>query len=98
MWNERFTSSVGYSMVDIDNSVGQTADAYERGQYALVNLLYHPVENLMWGGELQWGERQNKTDGAIIDVDGVDKLVESFDDFRVQVSVKYSFSYGLGGK
>jgi len=94
-WNDRFTSSVGYSMVDIDNSAAQTADAFQKGQYALANLLYHPLKDLMWGGELQWGKRQNFRDGGT-DSDG--NLVESFDDFRVQVSVKYSFSYGLGGK
>ena len=94
-WNERFTSSIGYSMVDIDNSAAQTDDAFQRGQYALVNLLYHPIDNLMWGGELQWGDRQNNVDGGT-DLDG--NLVQSFDDYRLQVSVKYSFSYGLGGK
>src|SRR5262249_15105601 len=40
-WNPKFTSSVGYSIVDIDNSGGQTIDAYHQGQYALGNVLYH---------------------------------------------------------
>jgi hypothetical protein len=82
-------------MVDIDNSALQTDDAYQHGDYALVNLLYSPVKNLMWGGELQWGKRKNNVDGG---TDLAGNLVESFDDFRVQVSVKYAFSYGLGGK
>jgi outer membrane DcaP-like protein len=84
-WNERWTSSIGYSMVDIDNSEGQTPDAFHRGQYALVNLLNHSVKNLMWGGELQWGKRENNSDGFDVD------------DLRFQVSVKYNFSYGWGG-
>jgi outer membrane DcaP-like protein len=84
-WNERWTSSIGYSMVDIDNSEGQTPDAFHRGQYALVNLLNHSVKNLMWGGELQWGKRENNSDGFDVA------------DLRFQVSVKYNFSYGWGG-
>lgn len=85
-WNERYTSTFGYSLVDIDNSVGQSPSAFHRGQYALANLLYHPVPNLMWGGELQWGDRENNSDGYTVD------------DLRFQVSAKYNFSYGLGGK
>ena len=93
-WNDRFTSSIGYSMTDTDNSAAQAADAFRRGQYALLNLLYHPVDNLMWGGELQWGKRENNVDGGT-DLDG--NLVESFDDYRFQVSVKYTFSKSFGG-
>jgi len=85
-WNSRYTSSIGYSMVDIDNSDLQAADAFQKGQYALVNLLVHPLDNLMWGGELQWGDRENFSDGF------------SVDDLRFQVSVKYNFSYGWGGQ
>jgi hypothetical protein len=62
-WSERFTSTFGYSMVDFDNSDGQAADAFDKGEYALANLLYHPTPNLMWGGELQWGDRENFQDG-----------------------------------
>jgi hypothetical protein len=85
-WNDRYTSTIGYSMVDIDNSAGQLPSAFKRGQYALANVLVHPVENLMWGGEVQWGDRENFSDGF------------TSDDLRFQVSVKYNFSYGLGGK
>ena len=42
-WNAKFSTSVGYSMIDIDNSELQTASAFKRGQYALGNLLYYPV-------------------------------------------------------
>ena len=41
-WNSKFSSSVGYSMIDIDNSELQTASAFKRGQYALGNVLYLP--------------------------------------------------------
>jgi hypothetical protein len=85
-WNDKWTSSFGYSMVDIDNSDGQEASAFKKGQYALGNLLHHPTPNFFLGGELQWGKRENNSDGW------------SADDVRVQFSAKYSFSYGLGGQ
>jgi hypothetical protein len=84
-WNSKFTSSIGYSMVDIENSDGQLATAFNRGRYALANLLYHPTENLMWGGELQWGDRKNFEDDF------------TSHDTRVQISVKYNFAHTLGG-
>ena len=79
-WNKRFSTSVGYSMVNIQNSNGQTADAYHRGHYGLANLLYYPVDNVMMGGEFQWGRRENYLDGF------------KSDDFRIQFSFKYNFS------
>jgi hypothetical protein len=85
-WSERYTSSIGYSLIDIDNSAAQAPSAFATGQYALANLLVHPVPNLMWGGELQWGERENNSDGFTVD------------DYRFQVSVKYNFSKTFGGE
>lgn len=83
-WNDKWTSTGGYSLVDIDNSNGQSPDAYRRGHYALANLLHYPASNVMVGGELQWARRENFSDGF-----GVN-------DFRVQFSFKYSFSHRLG--
>jgi hypothetical protein len=85
-WNSKWTSTVGYSLVDIDNSNAEAADAYKRGQYALANLLYYPTSNIFLGPEIQWGKRENFRDGF------------SSDDVRIQFSVKYSFKYQLGGK
>jgi hypothetical protein len=96
-WNERYTSTIGYSMIDIDTSDGQAPEAFEKGEYALANLMYYPVKNLMWGGEVQWGKRHNKGDGQAA-VSDPTKTVESFDDLRFQVSVKYNFSHSLGNK
>ena len=62
-WNEKFSSTVGYSRQDIDNTDGQAPDAFKTGQYALGNLLYYPAPNVMMGGELQWGRRENFSDG-----------------------------------
>ncbi len=42
-WSEKFTSSVGYSMVDIDNSDAQAANAFSKGQYAAGNLMDMPL-------------------------------------------------------
>jgi hypothetical protein len=84
-WNEKFSSSIGYSRQDNDNSEGQAPNAFKDGQYAIGNLLYTPVQNLMVGGELQWGRRENFSDGF------------ASDGFKVQFSVKYNFSYKLGG-
>ena len=79
-WNKRWSSSVGYSMMDVDNSNGQAADAYHRGHYASGNLLYYPWENVLMGGEFIWGRRENFLDGF------------KSDDFRIQFSFKYNFS------
>lgn len=50
-WSKKWSTSVGYSMMDVDNSNGQAADAYRRGHYASGNLLYYPWENVLMGGE-----------------------------------------------
>ena len=84
-WNEKFSTSVGYSLQDIDNSAGQAPNAFRTGHYALGNLLYYPVPNTMIGGEFQWGRRENFSDGF-----------ES-DGYKVQFSFRYNFSYRLGG-
>lgn len=59
-WNKNFSSSLGYSLINIDNTDGQSATAFKKGQYALANLLYYPVDNMMAGVEYQWIQRDNK--------------------------------------
>jgi hypothetical protein len=85
-WSTKFSTAIGYSRVDIDNSNGQTPDAFRVGQYALANLLWTPVKNVMAGVEGLWGYRRNYSDGF------------STNDWRIQVSVRGSFSWTLGGK
>ena len=46
-------------MLDIDNTNGQSYDAFNMGQYALGNIIYYPVENVMMGAEIQWADREN---------------------------------------
>jgi len=84
-WNDQYSSAFGYSRQDIDNSDGQAPSAFKTGQYALGNLLYSPVPNVMFGGEFQWGRRENFSDG--FHSDGV----------KLQFSFKYNFSYKVGG-
>jgi hypothetical protein len=85
-WNSEWTSTVGYSLVDIDNSDGQSDNAFKKGQYALANLLYYPTPSVFLGPEIQWGKRENFRDGF------------TSDDFRIQFSAKYNFKLSLGGK
>src|ERR1700752_54562 len=79
-WNKRFSSSIGYSMLDVDNSNGQLPNAFRRGHYASTNLLFSPLENALIGGEFIWGRRENFLDGF------------KSDDFRIQFAFKYNFS------
>lgn len=78
-WNDEWSSSIGYSRTQVDNTSFQSADAFQTGQYASVNLLYTPAKNLLMGGEVIWGSREDN-DGA------------EGDDIRLQVTFKYSFS------
>ncbi|HKX45089.1 MAG TPA: DcaP family trimeric outer membrane transporter [Planctomycetota bacterium] len=78
-WNERFSSSIGYSQTQVDNQALQLGNAFHLGQYASANLLYYPADNVLMGVELLWGRREDN-DGA----DG--------DDLRLQFTLKYNFS------
>jgi hypothetical protein len=85
-WNERFTSTAGYSYVGITNSGAQADSAFKRGYYALANVLFHPTSRVFLGPEVQWVRRVNYNDGW------------KADDLRFQFSAKFNFDYGLGGK
>ena len=77
-WSNKWSSSIGYSLTSQDNSAGQTASAYKEGQYASVNLLHYPAKNVLVGGELLWGERENNNGNSATDN-------------RIQFSAKYNF-------
>ena len=81
-WSDQWSSSIGYSYTEVDNTNFQAADTFNKGEYASVNLLHYPGENLMIGGEFLYGRRTNN-DGA----DG--------DDVRFQFTVKYNFGIKL---
>lgn len=81
-WSDRWATSVGYSFNEVDNTSGQTVDAYKMGQYASLNLLFYPTKTVMMGIEGLWGKRENN-----------DNL--NNDDKRIQVSFKYDFGMTL---
>jgi hypothetical protein len=83
-WNARWSTTAGYSLLDIDNTDGQTASTFNKGHYAIANLLCTPVRNVMVGGEVQYGRRDNFSDGF------------SSDDIRIQFSFRYNFLASLG--
>ena len=78
-WNKSFTSSIGYSLINIHNSNLQAASSFHEGQYAVGNVLYNLAPGVMSGVELQWGHRDNFSDGFSSDI------------FKVQFSFKYNF-------
>jgi hypothetical protein len=81
-WSERWSSSIGYSYTEVDNTNFQDPTAFQKGEYASGNLLYYPLDNLMVGGELLWGKRTNNDDAN-------DDVV------RFQFTVKYNFGTKL---
>ncbi|HET7085565.1 MAG TPA: DcaP family trimeric outer membrane transporter [Rhizomicrobium sp.] len=81
-WNDHWTTTGGYSMVQVDNTNLQTASAYRRGEYASINLLYTPLKSVLIGAEFLWGKRK--------DFGG-----PSGNDPRIQLSAKYDFSANL---
>jgi hypothetical protein len=78
-WNEHFTSSVGYSMLNIENSSAQLPSDFHQGHYAVGNLLYHPIPRVTMGGEFQFGRRVNFSDGF------------NANDYRMQFSFKFDW-------
>ena len=93
-WSEKFSTSVGYSFLDMDNTDLQNYDAFNRGQYALINLLYYPVANVMMGAEVQWADRENFNN---LEENGEIQYPENYlkttDIMKVQFSFKYNFSH-----
>ncbi|MFZ3333723.1 MAG: DcaP family trimeric outer membrane transporter [Candidatus Acidiferrales bacterium] len=82
-WSERFSSSIGYSMLNIENSNAMTPDSFHQGHYALANLLYHPLKQVTVGGEFEFGRRVNFADGFNVN------------DYKMQFSFRYDWSKGF---
>jgi hypothetical protein len=77
-WDAKWGSTIGYSVVMLDDEAGQAATDYQSGQYGVLNLRYYPTERVMLGGEVLYGVRE--------DVDG-----STGDDLRLQFSAQYKF-------
>jgi hypothetical protein len=79
-WSDRFSTSIGYSSVDIENAELATPDAFKHGDYAIANIAYYPVPKVMCVAEIQYGKRTNFSDGFTSDI------------LKLQFSFKYNFS------
>jgi DcaP outer membrane protein len=82
-WSERFSSTGGYSLVNIWNSNAQLPSDFHQGSYALGNVLFHPIKAVTMGGEFQFGRRVNFTDGFNVN------------DYKLQFSFRYDWSKGF---
>jgi len=80
-WGEKWSTSLGYSSLRLDNTPLETASDFHRGEYALINLLHYPAKNVMIGGEFQWGHRDNFNDGFEVS------------DRRIQFGFRYNFDF-----
>jgi hypothetical protein len=80
-WGQRWSSSIGWSMVDIENSNGQSLDAFHQSQYAIANIMWTPYQNVMGCIEGQYGRRTNYGDGWSSDI------------WKIQMSFKFNFSH-----
>jgi hypothetical protein len=76
---------VGYGRQAIDNVDGQAPASYHAGSYATATAVLEPAAGVAVATEYQWGRRENASDGW------------SFDDHRVQVSVRFRFSVAVDG-
>ncbi len=80
-WNQQWSTSVGWSLIDLDTSDGQSPTEFKRGQIAQINLLHYPMDHVMLGTEFIWGQRE--------DISG-----NIGSDYRIQFSLKVDFDTG----
>ena len=77
-WSDKWSSTIGFSQHQQNNTDGQTGTAFRRGSYGNVNLLYTPAKNVLTGLEFVYGELEQKSG-------------ESATDYRLQFSTKVTF-------
>jgi hypothetical protein len=93
-WSEKFATAIGYSMLSIDNTDGQRYDAFKMGSYAIGNLIYYPVQDVMMVAELQYGNRENFKDmPESFSQEDRDAYLKTADILKLQFSFKYNFSH-----
>lgn len=78
-WNEKVTSTIGYSTLNTQLASTSDSSSFKTGGYALANVLFHPVPKMLWGVEVQYGSRENFKDDW------------SYNAVKVQLSFKYNF-------
>ena len=76
-WNDTWRSTATYGYVNLDNTDGQTGDAYHETTYASANLIWQIRKQMSIGLEGLYGDKTTK-DGSSGDV------------FRVQLGLVYS--------
>lgn len=79
-WNKKFSGTLGYSFVKINNSNGQAPNAFKMGAYAITNLIYTPYKDVIFEIQLQYLNRKNFNDGW------------TTTDPRIQFSFRFNFS------
>jgi len=77
-WATKWASTIGYSIVSIDNDAAEPGSDYHSGQYGVFNVRYYPAERVMLGAEILYGVREDN-DGS------------HGDDVRLQFSAQYRF-------
>jgi hypothetical protein len=90
-WNQKFSSSIGYSILNNHTTEAQLSTAYKTGQYASVNFLYSPVKNCILGPELQWGMRHNNDFAGDPQFNLPAAKGNSGNDVKLQFSFRYTF-------
>ncbi len=77
-WNNQFSSTFVYSILDVDNLNSQPSDSLDKTNYTSANVVWTPIEHWLFGIEALWGKREDK-DGR----EGTD--------FRTQFTSRVSF-------
>lgn len=81
-WKKTLSTTIGYSYTEVNNRSFQSNDAFKKGEYSSVNLLWRQRKDLLMGAEFLYGSRE-------------DKNGDHGQDTRVQFSVRYSFNAGF---
>lgn len=93
-WSDKFATAIGYSMLSMDNTNGQDYNAFKMGNYAIGNLIYYPVENVMMVAELQYGNRDN-FNNLEAGQEYPEGYLKTSDILKLQFSFKYNFSHKI---
>jgi hypothetical protein len=91
-WSSKLSTAFGYSVMNNKTTNAQLSTAYKTGQYASINLLYTPMQNLLFGPELQWGKRHNNNFAGdpVFNLPAVNGNTGT--DVKIQFSVRYAFN------
>lgn len=74
------SGTIGYATQEVANTDMQDASAFRKGQYALINVRYYPVDRVQVGFEYQFGRRDNFADDLLSTGN------------KIQLSLKVNFS------